>query len=174
MDAFGYYQPLISSAQYVDEILPILRPITRSPETRDLARRLIAELINGDLSKLRGSANEWFNLITHASQVDYTTAEHAIFDAALLAHPNDVDLLCQWFQFQYAHGAASDAELVWERIKHLGEEETAPYWRYWVYRATFLANYLNDKSKEPHFSTKPRSMWRQRACSTYSVNIASC
>jgi len=145
VNGFEHYRELISSAQYVDEILPLLRPIARTPETRDLARSLIGELISGDLSALHGSANEWFNLITYASQVDFTTAERFLFEAALLAHPSDVDILCQWFQFQYGHGTIQDGLEVWQRIEELGEDETAPYWRYWAYRAMFLANYLNDK-----------------------------
>lgn len=147
MNGFQYYQPLIASAHYIDELLPILGPLTRSPDTKDLARSLIGELANGNLSDLRGSPNEWFNLITHASRVDYTTAEHKIFEAALQAHPDDVDLLCQWFQFQYAHGTTQDAAAVWQRIEELGEEKTAPYWRYWVYRATLLANFMNDREQ---------------------------
>jgi hypothetical protein len=151
MEGFEYYQPLINSAKYVDEVLPILRSLTRSPETRELARSLTTELVNGDLPSLLGSPNEWFNLVTYASQIDYTTAERAIFEAAFHSYPHDVDLLCQWFQFHFAHGNIDDAAVIWQQIEALGEEETAPYWRYWVYRATFLANFLNDRTHAVEF-----------------------
>jgi len=151
MNGFEHYGQLLAGVQYVEEALTVLQPLARSPETRDVARSLYTELIGGDLAALRGSPSEWFNFATAAAQIDHTTAQCRILEAALEAHPRDVDLLCEWFQFQYAHGSVADATEAWQPIEDLGEEQTAPYWRYWAYRSFFLARYLNDKAQARDF-----------------------
>jgi tetratricopeptide (TPR) repeat protein len=151
MNGFEHYKQLLSDAHYVEEALTVLDPLARSPQTRDLARSLYTELIGSNMEALRGSPSEWFNFATTAARIDHTSAQRRILEVALAAHPNDVDLLCEWFQFQFAHGSIADAIEAWQPIESLGEELTAPYWRYWAYRSLFLARYLNDKAQAVEF-----------------------
>lgn len=150
MNAFDHYKQLLSGANYVEEAYEAVNPLTRSPETRELARDLFTVLVStksgGRLEELHGSPDEWFNLATTAARIDHTTVQRRILDVALKAHPEDVDLLCERFSFEYFHGSIANAKTAWQRIADLGKERTAPYWRYWTYRALFLARYLNDKA----------------------------
>ena len=149
MNGLGHFD--LSNAHYVEEVLQVIEPLARGPQTRELARGLYAELIGGDLEALRGSPTEWFNLATGAARIDYTSAQHRILEAALRAHPDDVDLLCERFQFAYAHGSTADSIEAWQPIEDMGEEQTAPYWRYWAYRSLFLARDLNQKAEAVKF-----------------------
>jgi hypothetical protein len=160
MDAFDHYKQLLSDAKYVEEAYTVLNPLAGSQLASDLARDLFTELISTGsgvgLEALRGSPTEWFNLATTAAQIDHTTAQRRILEVALTAHPEDVDLLCERFQFEYAHGSAADADNAWQRIEDLGEERTASYWRYWCYRSVFLARHRQDKATARQFLDRAR------------------
>jgi len=160
MSAFGDYTQRLSSANYVEEAYDVVNPLTRSPETIPLARDLLTMLVStesgGSLEALRGSPDEWFNFAVTAARIDHTTAQLSILDAALNAHPEDVDLLCERFSFEFFHGNIAEASKVWQRIADLGEERTASSWRYWSYRSLFLARYLHDKAGAREFLDRAR------------------
>jgi hypothetical protein len=160
MNAFDDYKQRLFGANYVEEAYDVVNPLTRSPETVGLARDLLTALIStesgGRLEALCGSPDEWFNFAVTAARIDHTTAQQRLLDAALKAHPEDVDLLCERFSFEYFHGSIAGASTIWQRIADLGEERTAPYWRYWSYRSLFLARYLHDKAGAWEFLDRAR------------------
>lgn len=157
MATFETYQAAIAKAQYVAEVNAVLSPMGRSPQERDLAVSLFDDLVSGDFSALHGSADEWYNLATAAGRAGHVAAEHRVLEVALLANPEDVDLLCALLQLRYIHGNIADALALFQRIEALGEKKTAPFWRYWAYGAVFLARYMKDKAQAEQFLDRGRN-----------------
>lgn len=145
MSGIEDFKEALASANYVAEVNHVLSPLGRSPQTWAIAGKLLNELISGDFTLLRGSANEWFNLATSAGRARNVTAEHRILEEAIKLHPDDVDLRLSLLQLRYTHGTVAQAEEVLKEIEDLGEDRYSPSWRYWAFAATLTARYLNDK-----------------------------
>ncbi|MBT8225773.1 MAG: hypothetical protein HKP61_21120 [Dactylosporangium sp.] len=135
----------IDSAKYVEEIHSVFHNMSTSPQYYDDIRRAIDYLVDGRLSTIEGSPSEWFNLAIQSRMVNNIAGGFSIIQEAVRRYPEDVDLLCELFQFRYNHGDQALAAEVWERLNELGKAKTGPSWRFWVYGATYLARYLHDR-----------------------------
>jgi len=136
-----------AEATYVQEIWNVVGPLARNPLTQERASKMYGELAGMDLRKLRGSPDEWFNLVTSAARSrNYTSAEK-ILEVAIDLHPDDADLRCEWFQFAYGHGSMAEALEAREELENLGPDKTYACWRYWCYNSTFESQFLHDKER---------------------------
>jgi tetratricopeptide (TPR) repeat protein len=136
-----------ADAHYVQDVYISIQPFAAAPQTRASASGLFSRLIETELGRLQGSADEWFNLATLAAQVRNYGAVEKILTAAIEIHPEDVDLRCEWFQFAYGHIGITAAKTARESLEALGRDKTATFWRYWCYNATFESQYLGNKEE---------------------------
>lgn len=147
MDGVGELREQLAKATYVQEIERVIDPLSASPPTQRIARQLIDDMVATDLRRLVGSPTAWFNFSQSAGRSGNYGAMEKILQVAIEKHPEDVDLRCEWFQFSYGRKSIADALDAREKLEALGLDNTATYWRYWCYNATFESQYLGNKKE---------------------------
>lgn len=89
--------------------------------------------------KYNGPPDLWHNVGMIASRLNHPRRLE-IIRAGLREWPEDVDLLCDDFQFCY--GSENDparAQEIWSKLESMDEGKTGQFWRFWVYGAIYNA-----------------------------------
>lgn len=107
------------------------------------ARELFDHIIEEGLDNYTASPDLWHNAAMVAGRVQHRIAPLALVEAGLREWPDDVDLLCDALQYYHTtHYDLQKAQEIWQRLENMPREVTGPYWRFWVYGATYHAMYL--------------------------------
>lgn len=112
------------------------------------ARELFDHILEEGLDNYTASPDLWHNASMVAGRVLHRVAQLALVEAGLQEWPDDVDLLCDALQYsQSTHYNPQKAQEIWQRLENMPREVTGPYWRFWVYGATYHAMYLCNPQK---------------------------
>lgn len=108
------------------------------------AHRVLDEFVH-EIDEYVGAPDFWHNIIASAGRINRNELQLVIVHAALREWPDDVDLLCDELQcYRIYFYDLVQAARVWDHLTKLPLSIKAPYWRYWVYGANYLAHELND------------------------------
>lgn len=112
------------------------------------ARDLLENILKEGLDNYTASPDLWHNAAMSAGRVDHEVAQLAIIQAGLREWPDEVDLLCDELQHRYTdHYDLKRAQEIWTKLSSMPREKTGPYWRFWVYGASYHAIVLNDPKR---------------------------
>lgn len=107
------------------------------------AYELIDEILP-DLVSYFGPPDLWHNCAMTAARVGHRDGDLAFILGGLAQWPEDFDLLCDALQdYTSTHYDPAKAKAIWETLANM-KERAAPYWRFWVYGATYHATVLHD------------------------------
>jgi hypothetical protein len=85
----------------------------------------------------------WHNAAMVAGRVNHREAQLALVEAGLREWQDNVDLLCDEFQYRYSsHYDTQKAPVIWQKLCAMSKEKTGPCWRFWVYGAIYYATEL--------------------------------
>lgn len=100
------------------------------------------------LGSYGGPPELWHNTAMTAARVKHHEAELGIVLEGLRQWPENVDLLCDELQYRHtSHYDPERAQAIFHKLTEMQPSKTSPCWRFWVYRATYLARELHQPAE---------------------------
>lgn len=119
------------------------------------AYRLIEDILEEGLDRYTAPPDTWHNAAMVAGRVQHRDAQLLLVEAGLNEWPDNVDLLCDAMSYrQTTHYDPERLEQIWNKLSSMDRQKTAPYWRFWVYAATYYALERDDPKTAEEFLDK--------------------